>query len=114
MKFSFDIKKESDVNIISLEGELIDKTQASGLLHSIDGLIEKGEGKFVFDLAGIQYLNSSGLNVLINVLTKSRKEGGDVIITNVSKKVNQLFLITKLNTIFTMAESKEAAISNFN
>jgi len=114
MKFSFDIKKESDVNIILLEGELIDKSQATGLLHNIDVLIEKGEGKFVFDLSGIQYLNSSGLNVLINVLTKSRKEGGDVVITNVSKKVNQLFLITKLNTIFTMAESKEAAILNFN
>lgn len=114
MKFSFDIKKESEVNVISLEGELIDKSQASGLLHTIDGLLEKGEGKFIFDLGGILYLNSSGLNVLINVLTKSRKEGGDVIITNVSKKVAQLFVITKLNTIFTIAENKEAAILNFN
>lgn len=114
MKFNFNIKKESGVNIIALDGELIDKTQASGLLHTIDELIEKGEGKFVFDLSGIQYLNSSGLNVLINVLTKSRKEGGDVIITNVSKKVNQLFLITKLNTIFTIAENTESAILNFN
>lgn len=114
MKFIFDIKQQGDIAVISLEGELIDKSQAAGLMHAINELIEKKTNKFVFDLGGIQYLNSSGLNVLITILTKSRNDGGDVIITNISKKVKQLLVITKLDTIFTIADSKESAILNFN
>lgn len=114
MKFSFDIKKENDINIIYLEGELIDKSQATGLMHQIEELISQTNNRFIFDLSGIKYLNSSGLSVLINVLTKARKEGGDVVVTNVSERVNKLFLITKLNTVFTITDNKETAVANFN
>ena len=67
MKFTYNTSKEDDITIFSLAGELIDKSQASGLIHSIDELIDKKEIKLIFDLKNLRYVNSSGLNVLINI-----------------------------------------------
>ena len=90
--------------------ELIDKNQATEFLNNVDELLESGKNKLVIDLAGLKYINSSGLNVLIQLLTKTRTVGGDSVICNVSKKVNELLIITKLNTLFKVADDKGAAL----
>lgn len=111
MVFSFSIKKELNVNIVSLTGELIDKNQSNELVEQVDSLLAAGELKYVFDLSELKYINSSGLNVLIHILTKARKAGGEAVVANVSKKVNELLIITKLNTVFTVTDTVEKAIS---
>ncbi|MFI5149109.1 MAG: STAS domain-containing protein [Bacteroidia bacterium] len=111
MTFSFRIEPEIGVEIVHLSGELIDKGQASELSTSVDDLIESRKIKMVFDLQDLKYINSSGLNVMINILSRVRKAGGEVVITNVSKRVNELLIITKLNTVFTVTETLESAVS---
>lgn len=111
MTFSYRIENEIGIHIIYLSGELIDKNQATELSAGIDELILGHNVKLVFDLSELKYINSSGLNVMINVLTRVRKSGGEVVITNVSKRVNELLIITKLNTVFTVTETVEKAIS---
>jgi anti-sigma B factor antagonist len=54
-------------------------------------------------------MNSSGLGVLITVLTKLRNKGGEVVLLNPSEQVKKLLLITKLNNIFNIFDSKEEA-----
>jgi anti-sigma B factor antagonist len=93
-----------------LSGELIDKNQAINLVKNIDELLIEGKNKLIIDLSDLKYMNSSGLNVLIQLLTKTRTNGGESVIFNVSKKVNDLLVITKLNTLFKVADSKESAI----
>lgn len=111
MVFDYTIRKELNVIIVTLSGELIDRNQATKLVEEIDDLLESGELKYVFDLSEMRYINSSGLNVLIQVLTKARRHGGEAIVANVSKKVNELLIITKLNTVFTVTDSVDKAIS---
>jgi anti-sigma B factor antagonist len=111
MTFSFRIEPEIGIEIIHLAGELIDKGQAAELSTGIDELIEARKIKMVFDLQDLKYINSSGLNVMINILSRVRKAGGEVVITHVSKRVNELLIITKLNTVFTVTETMESAVS---
>lgn len=111
MTFDYKIEKKSGINVFLLKGELIDKALASGMLVEIDNLIENKENKLILNLSELKYINSSGLNILINILTKSRKSGGEVVITNVSKKVNELLLMTKLNTVFIVTDSVEDAVA---
>jgi anti-sigma B factor antagonist len=111
MTFSFRIQPEIGLMIIHLSGELIDKTQSTELSEKIDGLIAEKNIKLVFDLKDLKYINSSGLNVMINILSRVRKAGGEVVITNVAKRVNELLIITKLNTVFTVTDTLEGAIS---
>lgn len=114
MMFEYKISEEQSCEVITLSGELIDKTQAADMIAAIDALLEAGKTKFVADLGDLKYMNSSGLNILIQLLTKTRGRGGETVICNVSKKVNELLLITKLNTLFKVVDSKDAALQKLN
>lgn len=110
MVLDYIITEENNIQVLVLSGELIDKNQATDLIKNIDELLVDGKNKLIIDLSDLKYMNSSGLNVLIQLLTKTRTNGGESVIFNVSKKVNDLLVITKLNTLFKVADSKEAAI----
>jgi anti-sigma B factor antagonist len=111
MVLDYSITEENNIQVLVLKGELIDKNQAIDLIKNIDELLELGKNKLVIDLSDLKYMNSSGLNVLIQLLTKTRTSGGESVIFNVSKKVNELLIITKLNTLFKVTDTKEAAIN---
>ncbi len=109
MSFSFNIKKDKEFIQVSLEGNLMNKQQIQGLLDEIDFYFEEGIKKIIIDLSEMQYMNSTGLSILINIFTKTRNRGGEVIITNIPEKINQLLIITKLNSIFNIEDTVEEA-----
>jgi anti-sigma B factor antagonist len=111
MVLTFNINEENNIQLLKLSGELIDKNQATDLMIAINELLELGKSKLIIDLTDLKYMNSSGLNVLIQLLTKTRTKGGECVIYNVNKKVNELLIITKLNTLFKVANTKEEAIA---
>lgn len=113
MDFTYKINNKGTYAIVEMSGNLIDKNQATPLLDEIQELIQKGTNNFVISMENFRYLNSNGLNVLVNILTKSRKNGGDTSICSISDKIKELLIITKLNTVFTIAESLPAAIKQF-
>ena len=110
MVLDYKITEENNIQVLVLSGELIDKNQAIDVVNKIDELLALGKNKLIIDLSDLKYMNSSGLNVLIQLLTKTRTNGGESVIFNVSKKVNDLLVITKLNTLFKVADSKDTAI----
>src|SRR5690349_23032276 len=72
MDFNYKINTKGNYAIVEINGNLIDKTQASPLLDEVQDLINKGTNSFVISMGNFKYLNSNGLNVLVNILTKSR------------------------------------------
>ncbi len=82
MTFSYTTSQQNGITVFKLEGEIIDKNQTTGLIEQIDKLIASGKKHIVLDLGGVRYMNSSGLNVLVNILTKARNAGGDVSVCN--------------------------------
>lgn len=110
MLFQFNSNIVSGINVISLKGELIDKMQANEMLTEIEKYITSSSNQFILDMSELKYLNSSGLGILISILTKVRKAGGEVLIAGVTKKVNELLIITKLNGVFNVCENVEDAI----
>lgn len=109
MILEYTITEDKNYEILVLKGELIDKNQATDLIKKVDELLEAGKTKWIINLEELKYMNSSGLNVLIQLLTKTRTRGGESVICHVSKKVNELLIITKLNTLFKIVETKEEA-----
>jgi anti-anti-sigma factor len=114
MKFEFEIKEHKNYVDIKLSGELIDKLQAQPLLEKIDEYIQNNISNFIFDMHDLKYLNSSGLNILIQIFTKARNNNGEAVLYKLNKKINELILITKLHTIFKIAENQKEAISFLN
>ncbi len=111
MKFDFEIKEHKNYIDIKLKGELIDKTQAQPLLDKVDEYIQTNIAYFILNMQDLKYLNSSGLNVLIQIFTKARNNNGEAVLYHLNKKINELILITKLHSIFKITETQKEAIS---
>lgn len=109
MSFSFSNSKQEKYVLFELKGNLLDKESAEDLVNLFNDYLIDNDQYFIFSLAEMDYLNSTGLNVLIGLLTKVRNSGGELVVCNVPSKINQLLLITKLNTVFKVAQTVEEA-----
>ena len=114
MNFKYNIESKETYALIYLSGVLIAPNQSTGLIEEVEEMVVEGMQNIIVDLSGIESMNSTGLNVLIGILTKARNAGGEAVIANVPDKVNELMVITKLNTVFTVADSIEAAVELLN
>ena len=110
MVFEFTVDNQGEYALIALSGNLIEKGQALPLLEKVEELANQQCNRLAIDLEKLVYMNSSGLNTLIQVLTKARVAGGEAVIFNMNKKINELILITKLHTLFKIADSKDDAL----
>ncbi len=108
--------KSHDIQILEviLGGRIMDRETATEMVTSIVERLDEEHNKVVLDLSSVDYINSNGLNNLISILTKTRTRGGDVVLCNINEKIEKLLLITKLNTVFTTAESVEEAVALLN
>ena len=107
-KFDFTIAEKSNHWVVDLKGRMMDTESIKELISQVEEAL-KTHNKIILNLEQLEYLNSSGLNTLISILTKSRVKGGETIITNVPESVNKLFIISKLNTVFEIKNSVEEA-----
>ena len=110
MRFSFRVEQEKNIDIIYLNGDLMERGDATELISKIDELIASSRNTFILNLADLKYMNSTGLNLLISILTKARNHGGEALITEVSAKIKELLIVTKLNTVFTITDSNSKAV----
>ncbi len=106
------ITDNGGVKVISLSGRLIEKSQADGLIEEFEQLIADGAGKYMMNLEELEYVNSTGLSLLIGMFTQARNSGGELVIGSISPKVRKLMVMTKIDSIFriydSMAEAKES------
>jgi anti-sigma B factor antagonist len=111
MVFDFTVTIQDNHVVFGLSGNLIEKGQAITLLEKAEEFAKNNQNKWAIDLEELIYMNSSGLNTLIQLLTKARVAGGEAVLFNMNKKINELILITKLNTLFKIADNKQGALN---
>ena len=112
--FDMAVSHEKACSIFHLKGRLMDQQQADRLMATVDGELAKGHKYAVLDMSELQYMNSTGLNIMINVLTRTRNAGGDTYIAGVSPSVRQLFTVTKLDTVFIIVDGVDAALAKLS
>lgn len=111
--FTFNIEHFENYFVAELNGRIMNDETITELLEAITKALDKNEN-VILDLDKLSYLNSSGLNCFIAVLTKSRVKGGETIITNIPDSINKLLLISKLNTVFEIRTNLEEAKKEFS
>ncbi len=95
--------------MISVMGRLIEKSQAIELMEEVAHRLNKDENKFILNFGEFDLMNSAGITVFLNILTKSRKAGGETIICCVSEKLKAVYEMLLLKNIFTVKPSAEEA-----
>jgi anti-sigma B factor antagonist len=108
MEHSFTV--QDDILIITLKGDLIGENNGPELVNIVNDHLHDNIHRCAVDLSEVRYMNSSGIGVLITLLTKFRNQEGEMILIKPSEKIEKLLLITKLNNIFSIVDRKEEAI----
>ena len=108
MKYHHEI--EDSVFILTLNGDLIGENRGPELMELANEQINNDIRLCAIDISEVRFINSSGIGVLITLLTKFRNVDGEVILINPSEQVKKLLIITKLNAIFTIVNTREEAI----
>ncbi|HEY0978084.1 MAG TPA: STAS domain-containing protein [Flavobacteriales bacterium] len=109
--FDLSVSDHDGVKIFHLKGRLMDQQQADHLMQVLDEHLSGSTTNVVLDMAELQYMNSTGLNIMISVLTRTRKSGGEVVLAGLSMGVRQLFVVTKLDTVFRITDHVEGALA---
>ncbi len=109
---SFQVSKNGDVSLIEVEGQLIVGNRQE-LKQQVLEQLEGGDRKFVVDFANTGYIDSSGLGVLVSLSKKIREQGGELRLSSLNEDLRTLFELTKLDTLFTIADDKGQALEGF-
>src|SRR5258706_1077912 len=109
MNFAQEIKHRSLV--LRISGYLIGEDNGTQLVSAVNEAMSHDVLTCIIDISGLRYINSSGIGVLITILTKFRNKGGEVYLMNPSESVKKLLIITKLNSIFQVIHSEDEVAS---
>lgn len=104
---------ENEIVILEPKGKIMGGPDASLLNDKIHEYIENNRKKVVVDLSKVEWMNSTGLGILISGYTRLRNHQGVLKLANVTDKIQSLLTITKLVTVFETFDSVEDAIKSF-
>ncbi len=104
MNFAQEIK--ANTLILRISGDLIGEDNGTQLVEAVSQAVSHKVLTCIIDISELRYINSSGIGVLITILTKFRNKGGDVYLMRPSENVKKLLVITKLNAIFQIIQSE--------
>ena len=109
---SFTIKKHGEVCVVDVDGQLIVGNRQELKQKVLDEL-ERGERRFLVDFSQTGYIDSSGLGVLVSLSKKVRESGGQFRLSSLNDDLRTLFELTKLDTLFQIAPSKDSGLASF-
>lgn len=111
MKFS--TTRRGAVTVIALDGNLMGGPDATALHGKLHDLVAQGVTRAVIDLAKVEFINSSGLGILIGGVSTLRNAGGGLKIANASEKIATVITVTKLGPVFELFPSVDTAVASF-
>lgn len=108
---NYTYKVEGKIFDLEFDGDLIGENKGPELVEIVNDNLRNGVKYCLVDISEVRYINSSGIGVLITVLTKFRNKGGELFLINPSEHVKKLLIITKLQAIFNIVSSRAEAES---
>lgn len=106
---NYQTEQKDDILFIRLEGDLVAGADTQNLMEEVDQLQEGNTLLCAVDLSNVRFMDSSGMGVLVSLLTKFRNRGGELVLIKPSDHIRKLLIVTKLNAIFTIAENDNFA-----
>ena len=106
------VRQVDGVTVLDLSGK-ITLGEASGKLRSAVQDALGNSKKILLNLADVNYIDSAGLGELVSAFTTVKNAGGELKLLNLTKKVRDLLVITKLLTVFDVKDNEQEAIKAF-
>ena len=103
------------VTIITVTGDItLNKGGDVILKDKINSLLQQGRKKLLLDLGGVAYVDSAGLGQLVQVKVTASRSGAELKLLNITKRLQDLLVVTRLSTVFDSYEDEAAALASFS
>ncbi len=106
-------RQVGDITILDMSGKITIGEGSVALRSAIRRLLEEGKKKILLNLAGVGYIDSSGIGELVSSYTAINNAGGQLKLLSLTQKLQDLLAITKLLTVFETYDDEEEAKASF-
>jgi len=113
MKMTTTNRQVGGVIVVDISGRIELGEESAALRVLICDLLDKGNKQILLNLGAVDYIDSSGLGVLVSSFTSARKQGGELKLLNLTDKVTGLMQMTKLYTVFDIKNDEAVAVKSF-
>ena len=110
MELGLDVTEHGGTTVLAVRGE-VDVYTAPRLREKLVELVSQGKHNLVVDLEAVDFLDSTGLGVLVGGLKRLRSHDGDLSLVCTQHRIQKVFEITGLTKVFTIHESVDAAVA---
>ncbi|MFO8028434.1 MAG: STAS domain-containing protein [Cyclonatronaceae bacterium] len=111
MKYS--INERYNCVVFELKGKIMGGPDAEVFRNDLKKLINEGKKNIILDLGKVNFMNSSGIGILIGGFKTMRDNGGDIKLCNADKRLTSLLMVSHLNTVFDTHPSLESAVKAY-
>ena len=108
-----DERKNGNIVILDMKGKMTLGDGDELLRKKVASLLEKGEKQIILNLGNVPYIDSAGLGEVVRTYTTVTRQGGNLKLLNLTKRINDLLAITKLTTVFDTFDSENEAVKSF-
>ena len=109
MDLGLDVSERDGVAVLAVRGE-VDVYTAPRLREQLVELVSQGKHRIVVDLEGVEFLDSTGLGVLVGGLKRVRTHDGDLLLVCTQHRILKVFEITGLTKVFSIHASVDDAV----
>lgn len=112
---SLNITAQKNIQIVEFRGnKILDEANISQIGTSLEELIgQQDRPKLLLDFASIEHLSSAALGMLINTNNRIKQLNGQLRLANIRPQILEVFVITKLNRLFHILPTRDAALASF-
>ncbi len=110
MDLGLDVTERDGWAVLAVTGE-VDVYTAPRFRERLIELVSQGHHKIVVDLQGVDFLDSTGLGVLVGGLKRLRSHDGDLVLVCNQNRILKVFEITGLTKVFSISDSVDEAIA---
>jgi len=104
----------NDVTILDLKGKITLGDGDEALKDKINSLVLQNRRRILLNLADVPYIDSAGLGEVLRTYTTVSRQGGQLKLVNLTKRITDLLSITKLLTVFETFESEADALKTYS
>jgi len=103
-----------DVAVVKVHGDIVLNGSGPDLADKVRNLLDKDQPRIILDMGDVRYVDSGGIGELVESFTAARHRGGAIKLLNVTQRLNDLLVITKLLNVFECFETEEEALDSFD
>ena len=103
---------EPDVTVVEFKGKITMGLEGRQVETLVDELLHQHKTKLVFDLSGVEYVDSTGIGIIVSCFTKMARAGGGLRVAGLNDRVKQIFKLTRIDSVLSFYPTAQVAAGN--